>query len=269
MKKPTYWQVVKTTGIYLLGFIAALILSSQIAPQFVAWLDIKVSNVALSVTGITGMVCVLASYCFISLRLEAKGYVYSELGWHNLYAFILGCFTVAVTIGTLYLCNWYQILTMNHNEEWVIVFFAFVAQAITQEVLLRGILFRQWIKRWPARRVTLCLSLVLACVASLIGEFHPLAFISEFLTHVILCFIYLRTGSVITCGLAYCTWLYGTFLTGVLDEHWRSSAPLSSLAHSEVALSGHIYGPESSLIGIAVLTLVATILYKKQYQIDR
>ena len=253
----------KIIGYQILGFVFASALGSAITNFILQQIAVETKNSELAMKGVITALLVLATYTFINTKLKQKNLNAGvSLSRSNIKIALASVGAMALVITILYSFGYYQIVSHQTNSQLVVVLFALLAQAITQEVLFRGILFKQFARIYPVAYVVVVISLLLAMLNILVDGPYLQPFMATLLMDLVLCLLYQINNNIFLSTIANTGWLYLTFLTGVLDEHWRTSAPIITQTQGNSLLSGGVFGPESSLFGLLVLSLVAIWLFK-------
>lgn len=172
-------------------------------------------------------------------------------------------------VSILFSLELYSISEVRESNNALLVLIALFAQSITQEVLFRGIIFRGLSKLCTVLTSSLILSTIFALLNTLVDGPFILPSIAAAFSTFILCMLYHWKKSLVLNAMVNTSWLYIVFLTGVLDEHWRASAPVISKFHGELYLSGGSFGPESSIFGVIVLAGAVFWFYQKYKKLER
>lgn len=255
---------IKKIAIYLLAFVISSFLASSTANILLERMSVSSENIIFTIKGVFNLIFIVSGYFLTKKHIEDSPLeLRALLSKNTLFMILLSIISISIVIALLYILGLYQVIAYQSTNEVAIILVALFAQSMTQEVLLRGIIYRQFSKHYSAISVALTLSTILACLNMLLDGVYVLPFVSAFLIHFILCMIYQQKDSLVLSAIINTCWIYATFLTGVLNEHWTKSAPVLSRAHENTLLSGGKFGPESSIFGIIILMLFSLCLCRK------
>jgi len=264
------FYLTKRISIHLVGFVLASILASLISNIIVEAISFSSENAEYTVKGMIDLILVVAVYLLINAHLKESLKNLYQFGKKTDYmAVLLAVAATLLVIMILYGLGLYQIAEKQQSNEVLIILLALFAQSMTQEVLFRGIFFRQIAKVYPALYVAFCLSLTLALLNILVDGLFVQPFISALLINFVLCMLYQQRQSLLLPALVNTSQLYITFLTGILDEHWRNSALFITKTSDSVLFSGGHFGPESSFFGLLALSAATIFLYRKHKSIKQ
>jgi len=98
---------------------------------------------------------------------------------------------------------------------------------------------------------------------SIIGVF------SIFLLSAFWCGLYVWTRNIWVVGIHHAAWNYTEFSFGILDEHWRISAPLEISINGPSIITGGSWGPEGSIISVVICLLGLSYLYSRTHLLPR
>ena len=260
----TFFTAAKPLLLHLVGFIAATLLASTLANVVLENYPAGTGNASYAVKGGFNLVAVLFSYSLINFWLYKNNNQLSRL-WHSkvLVTLLVSVSSLGIVLALLFSFDLYQITQLNQNNELVIVFIALFAQAASQEVLFRGIFYGHLVNHFSWLKLAVIFALLLAGLNILVDGVYIQPFVATFFIHFILCLLYQYSANLWLPIVAYFGWIYVTFLTGVLDEHWRISAPMVTEPSANSWLSGGSFGPESSVLGLLVMVCFTFFLLKK------
>ena len=184
-----------------------------------------------------------------------------------LLAAVGGVLLISITTGALFALGHYQVTAVRGMEGALSVAGTIFTVAMFEEVVFRGLLFRileDVCGTW----------LAFALQSLLFGAIHLLNIDGDGLTMLLTLVgtllvgamwtgLYITTRNLWVCGANHAAWNLGIVATGVpLSglEDWRAVVPLESTYHGPVWMTGGVYGPEASVICIALTTLTVAAL---------
>ena len=178
------------------------------------------------------------------------------------YGAIAGAAIISITISLLFALDNYQVVTYQPLDD---VFFALIglsAQAISGTILFTAIFFRLIEKHIGTRYSLLSLPILLGLVNITVDGPNLVVLLSSALISALWFSIYVLSRNIWVVGLANGTWLCSVFAIGVLDEHWRASAPITTSYSGSVLLTGGEFGPEHSIITILVVSICVFLILR-------
>lgn len=179
------------------------------------------------------------------------------------FAVIAGCAMLSSTIILLFIMGYYQVAQFNGFDEMVFVLFGIAVVAIVEEFVLRGILFRICEAHLGTLYALLSVSTLFAVGNILIGGMEFTAGVAAFLISAVWCGIYILSRNIWVVGFHHAAWNYTEFSIGILDEHWRVSAPIVTSYQGPVFLTGGSLGPEGSIITAVVCMSALVFIYRE------
>lgn len=189
-------------------------------------------------------------------------------GRYMLYGIVAGTAIISITILPLFSLGYYQVVTYQTFNE---VFFAFIGlstQAIFGAIIFTGIFFRIVEPHLGTMYSLISLSLLLGLLNVLVDGPDVVVLISSILINALWFSLYVLSRNLWVVGLANGAWLCAVFTTGILDEHWRASAPIVSSYNGPVLITGGGFGPEHSIITVIAvaisLFLILRLAHKKE-----
>jgi len=181
-----------------------------------------------------------------------------ELAWRSrsiLFSAAAGAGLMALSIGLLWVGGVYTFATRESITFPGDVMALILIAATFEEVTFRAILFRLAEKQWGTRAS-------LGLTAVLFGAMHlgnvgagPLTWVSVSLLGVMWAGIFALTRNLWAASANHAAWNLTIFLSGLPlsgQVAWQEVAPLRAASQSSIWLSGGTFGPEDSLLTIAV-----------------
>lgn len=133
--------------------------------------------------------------------------------------------------------------------------------AMLEEVTYRGVLFQTLEEAWGTLPALWGQSLLFGCahIFNILGDGNVLELLATVLSvtllGALLTFAFVLTRNLWVVGLGHAAWNFTILLSGVPlsgIEEWRALAPLASESRGPAWLTGGAFGPENSLVTIAV-----------------
>lgn len=183
-------------------------------------------------------------------------------GRDMLYGTISGAAIISITLLSLFTLGYYQIETYQGFDE---VFFALIGlttQAIFGAIIFTGIFFRLIEQHLGTKYSLLSLSVVLGTLNIMVDGPNLIVLLSSILINALWFSIYVLSRNIWVVGLSNGAWLSAVFATGILDEHWRASAPIVSSYNGPAFITGGEFGPEHSIITIAVVSICLFLILR-------
>lgn len=257
-------QLAKGIILPLIVVVIAIVITSRIVFPFIAG-ELAAPDVRFyALKGALEITVVLFGYWSYIRFVEKRAPLELQLKpSHAFISFLIAGIVMGVPVAILYLTSFYQVLDSRTMGEMGYVFIALLAQAILGELLFRGIILRQLINHFDFRISVLVVALLLACLNILIDGPAMLVFVTLLIAEMCWCLLYLLSGSLWTSSAANFAWLYVIFSTGVLDEHWRTSAPLITQAQGPAWLTGGEFGPNASVITLVLSGFLVIWLWQR------
>ena len=253
----------KYLAIHLVGFIGASFLAGLSSNLILTSLPVASENIQFTVKGIISASLVwLAFVTFNKIQGMTNSASPALASTTSFTLVLLAVCSIIALVAALYGLDLYLVQARQSANEILFVLAALFCQSLSQEILFRGILFRAFSLGYSALTVAILLSIAFALLNILVDGTNLMPLLAALLSCFILCLLFTWRQSLVLNALVNTSWLYVTFLTGVLDEHWRGSSPLITRPHGNVMLSGGKFGPESSIFGIILLAAFAVWLYK-------
>lgn len=254
----------------IVSIVAAIVIVKRLLlPSILIFVEL--SEVQLhAVSGLGELVFVSLAYlAYIRFYEKRRTIELAFDGRNMLYGAISGVAIVSVTTLSLFAMGYYEIVTYQALDEMLLVLVALSAQAVVGEFIFRGIFFRI-----IERQVGTVYSLVLVSVAYgllniLVDGPNPIVMVSTMLISALWCGVYILSRNLWVVGLHAAGWLYAIFAIGILDEHWRASAPIISNYNGPPLLTGGAFGPDASIISIVVVSIFLFLVLRIARQKDR
>ena len=249
-------------------FIAATVLAKRlIEPLILPFFELKeIEHHALS--GIINLLIIVIAYmAFVKLYEKRQAVELNFAGRNMLYAAILGMVVISITSISLFASGYYEVVTHQATNEMFLVLVALTSQAITGEILFRGILFRVIEEKIGTVYCLALVPILLGLLNILVDGPNILVLISTTLISLLWCSIYVLSRNLWVVGMSYAAWLYTVFITGILDEHWRASAPIVSNYNGSEIITGGEFGPENSIL--TVILVLICVFYILKFAKDR
>jgi len=175
---------------------------------------------------------------------------------------LLGAAIISVTTLPLFTFGYYQVVANQSFDEMFFAIIGLTTQAIFGAILFTGIIYRLIEQRIGTKYSLLSLSVALGTLNILVDGPDLVVLLSSTLINALWFSIYILSRNLWVVGLANGAWLSAVFATGILDEHWRASAPIVSQYNGPVLITGGEFGPEHSIITIVVVTLCVFLLLR-------
>lgn len=257
----------KIVGHILLGLLAliAAVITVQLAVMPLAKLFITLDQEQVHNVGGFFDIIVTCLFYFAFVRFFEKRWP-TEMAL-DARSMMLGALSGVVMLGVpillLFALGYYQVVTYQGMDQMLFVVFGLSAIALGEEFIFRGVLFRILEQHIGSLYALLFVSLSFALASSFAVEgFSAIVLLSIFLTSALWCGIYIWSRSIWVVGLHHAAWNYTEFASGILDEHWRVSAPIVSRMEGPELLTGGLAGPEGSILTVVVCALGLWALYK-------
>jgi uncharacterized protein len=179
-----------------------------------------------------------------------------------------GALLISITTLSLFAVGVYQIGS-HRGLEYSLLGVAGViwVAAFLEEVIYRGVLFRILEQSWGTYTALGLQALIFGAMhlANVDANAAELAvtLVSVTLLGVFWACIYVHTRNLWIVSANHAAWNFAIVLSGAPlsgIEEWRAAAPIETQVSGPVWLSGGAFGPENSIITIAVLVLSLTLL---------
>lgn len=204
----------------------------------------------------------LGYWIYVKFYEKRKTVEFSFTGRNMLFSTLFGATTISLTILPLFALSYYQIETYQTFDE---VFFAIIGlstQATFGAILFTGIIFRLIELQIGTKYSLLSLSVLLGLLNIMVDGPDLVVLISSILISALWFSIYVLSRNLWVVGLANGAWLCAVFATGILDEHWRASAPILSNYSGSVLITGGEFGPEHSIVTIVIVSICLFLILR-------
>ncbi len=176
---------------------------------------------------------------------------------------VFGLVIFSITIGIIALAGDYHIIGRSWSTAFVVAFIALLADAVAEEVIFRGFIFRTCRDLWGPW-IALAISAVLF---GAIHAFNPNATVISSIAIAIEAGVLLAVAYAVTESLwfpigIHAGWnfsesvIYGTNVSGINVHQSLFSA---KIAGPEI-LTGGSFGPEASIVAVAVCLVASLVL---------
>jgi len=261
---PVFSNIVKLVSHIFLGLVsiiaaiaAASFITAQIAPNIIALNVEQLSTLKAAINITLTAVFYMAFVRFYEKRAATE---LAFAGRRMLYGALLGFAMLAVPTLMLFALGNYQVVSDQGMGEMLFVVIGISAIAISEEFIFRAIVFRvmeRYIGTLYALLFVCFLSIGLTALSGDGIGFNAL--FSTALISALWCSIYILTRNIWVVALHHAAWNYAEFSSGILDEHWRTNAPIISRAEGPQILTGGAFGPEASIL--TMILCAASLLY--------
>lgn len=175
-----------------------------------------------------------------------------------------------VALLPLFAIGAYEVTTQRGLQDGLPAIAGFILiAAMLEEVAYRGVLFQALEEAWGTGPAMWGQSLVFA-VAHLFNIFGHASVlelatmvVSVTLLGVLLTLVFVLTRNLWVAGLSHAAWNFTILLSGVPlsgIEDWRSLAPLVTEYRGPAWLTGGVFGPENSLVTIALAAVAVAVV---------
>jgi len=167
---------------------------------------------------------------------------------------LLGLALMSGTIGGIALLGGYEVSGLNSPDVLVRALGMLPFLAAFEELIFRGILFRQLSDRWGLRAAFGVSAVIFAAMHFTGGSFHPAGFLSILFGGLLMCALYCVSGQRLWMPIGFhAVWnvmqvVYGVPLSGGDDFGFYMGARLSGPDW----LTGGVFGPEASVFALAL-----------------
>jgi membrane protease YdiL (CAAX protease family) len=260
-------RILKRLGIMLLGIV--LFLAILVGAQ---WLlhEAHAPNVAVAI-----IICALAILFYTGYERAAERRLPTEVSPRRfprltLLGFIFGLVIFSITIALIALAGSYHIIAWQWSNALTVGFIAVLADAVVEEIVFRGFIFRTCRDLWGTW-IALAISAVLF---GAIHAFNPHATAVSSVAIAVEAGILLAVAYAVTESLwfpigIHAGWnfaesmIYGTNVSGVT---FHTSFFTSKLEGPPI-LTGGEFGPEASIVAVAVCLAAALLLARSRRRI--
>lgn len=246
----------------LVGAIAAYRLLLHPLIEFAFSLSEHVSSI---VRRVNIFVAVVLSYWAFVRYYERRAVRELSLPWRwILLAAVAGAMSIGVTILTLYATGHYKLIAFRGFGQVPGILGTIWIAAVIEEVAFRCILFRI-LEEGIGTRAALVGSAVIFCVVHLENNgVRWVTLLSVTLAGLMWGEVFIVSRNLWVAAAHHCCWNATIFMIGVplSGEDWRAQAPLATVSHGSVLWTGGAFGPEDSLVNIAVSIGICAALWR-------
>lgn len=179
--------LIKQIVIHILGFVTASIAASSIAGLVLNTVNVASENGQFTIKGLISLSAIVVVFLYINHRFNEPPVNFRMLFSRAAFiSLIAGLVSISLVLTVLFSLDLYSVVSYQENPALVMIALALGAQAFSQEVLFRGILFRQLTKRYQVLYVAMALSLLLAGLNVLVQGFSLLSFVAVLMMDFIL-----------------------------------------------------------------------------------
>ena len=263
---PRLKQSLLTFSKIILGvitYIAAIAVAKYLAAPTIESVTEADSALHHALKNLSELTAVIIAYIFYFRVVEKR--FSTELnfkGKYSVYALIAGFSIISVTSIILFATGLYDVDAYQRWTELHLVFIALTCQAISGEILFRGIFFRLTEQQLGTAYTLIFIPIAYGLVNIAVDGLNLVVLVSTILISALWSCIYILSRNLWVTGLFVAGWLYAVFLTGILDEHWRTSAPVISHSSGPELLTGASFGPEASIVTIVLVSMSLIFLMK-------
>jgi len=242
--------------------VVSLVMRFTAVPLIVS--SIEMSDIQVhAVKGILSLVAFSLGYwIYVKFYEKRQTVEFSFTGLNMLFSTLFGATIILLTILPLFSLGYYQIETYQTFDE---VFFAIIGlstQATFGAILFTGIIFRLIELQIGTKYSLLSLSVLLGLLNIIVDGPNLMVLISSILVSALWFSIYVLSRNLWVVGLAHSAWLCAVFATGILDEHWRDSAPIVSNYSGSILITGGEFGPEHSIVTIVIVSICLFLILR-------
>lgn len=181
-----------------------------------------------------------------------------------MYGALAGLLMFSIPVISLFSMGYYEVVTFQGYNAMFFVIFGIGAIAIGEEFIFRGVIFRILEQYIGTLYALMFVSMLLGITSILSNDSLSLAgILTAMLTSALWCAIYVWSRNLWVVGLHHAAWNYAEFASGILDEHWRVSAPILSSAEGPSLLTGGPLGPESSILTLILCSTSLLLIYQQ------
>ncbi len=259
----TFTQLFLAILIYL---VAVIVVSRLVIPLVL--LVVNLNEIQLYVMkGFISLVFIsLGYFTYVKYYEKRQAIELAFNGRDMLWGVLAGIVIISVTSLSLFSLGYYRVETSQPLDEIFLVLVALMAQAITSEILFRGIFYRVLEQRIGTPYSILFVSVSIGLLNILNDGLNVMVLTTTILIQALWCSIYVLSRNVWVVGLSSAGWLCAIFMTGILDEHWRTSSPIVSSYTGPDFISGGVFGPEASIITIFTVSISLLVIWKIIYR---
>jgi hypothetical protein len=256
----------KVTSHILLAIITCaitfLIMKFTVVPLILSLVDMSEIQI-YAVKGLVNLLAFSSGYLiYVKFYEKRKTIELAFSGRNMLYGTLSGVAIISITILSLFTLGFYQIVSYQPFDE---IFFALIGlftQAVFGAILFTGIFFRIIEPHVGTTYSLLSLSIALGLLNIVVDGPDLVVLLSSTLINALWFSVYVLSRNLWVVGLSNGAWLSAVFVAGILDEHWRASAPMVSSYNGPVFITGGEFGPEHSIITIVVVSICLFLILR-------
>jgi membrane protease YdiL (CAAX protease family) len=188
-----------------------------------------------------------------------------------LLAGVAGAMSIGVTILVLYATGHYQVTAFRGFGQAVGILGMIWIAAVVEEVAFRALLFRI-LEEGVGTRAAAAGSAVIFCAAHLTNnDVSWVTLLSVTLAGLMWAGVFALSRNIWVAAAHHCCWNATIFLSGapLSGENWRALAPLETVSHGSVLWTGGGFGPEDSLVNVAVSIAICAVLWRLAWRRGR
>jgi len=248
----TITQLILAIIVYIIAMIVARRLFMPVLINFYEFNEIQLH----AVKGIANMFFIFFAYfLYVKYYEKRKAVELKPTGMGMLYGTLSGVLLISITSVLLFASNNYQVTTWQAADGILLALIGLSSQVLITEILFRGIIFRIL-----EQHIGTVYSLILVPVSYgflniSVDGLNLFMLISTILISALWCSIFVLSRNIWVVGLHATGWVCAIFLIGILDEHWRVSAPIISSYNGSDIITGGSFGPEASIITIVTVAI--------------
>jgi len=248
----TITQLILAIMVYIIAMIVVRRLFMPVLINFYEFNEIQLH----AVKGIASLFfIVLAYFLYVKYYEKRKAIELKLTGIGMLYGALSGMLLISITSVLLFASGYYQMTTQQAADGILFALIGILSQVLITEILFRGIIFRIL-----EQHIGTVYSLILVPVSYgllniVVDGLNLYMLIATILISALWCSIFVLSRNIWVVGLHAAGWVCAIFLIGILDEHWRASAPIISSYNGSDIITGGSFGPEASIITIITVAI--------------
>lgn len=248
----TITQLILAIMVYIIAMIVARRLFIPFLINFYEFNEIQLH----AIKGITSLFFIFLTYFLYVKYYEKRKAIELKLtGIGMLYGALSGVLLISITSMLLFASGYYQVITQQAADGILFALIGLSSQVLITEILFRGIVFRIL-----EQHIGTVYSLILVPVSYgllniAVDGLNLTMLIATTLISALWCGIFVLSRNIWVVGLHAAGWVCAIFIIGILDEHWRVSAPIISRYNGSNIITGGTFGPEASIITIVTVAI--------------
>jgi membrane protease YdiL (CAAX protease family) len=178
---------------------------------------------------------------------------------------IAGALSIGLSIALLYASGHYQLLSFRGFHGTVDVLTQIALAALLEELMFRALIFRVLQETFGWRTALVVSSLVFSVSHIGNGGFGVIGPLSVTLGGIMWALVFAISRNVWVTTAHHACWNATIFFTGLPlsgEEAWRAQAPFVSEYHGSILWTGGAFGPENSVVNLAVCLSVCVALWR-------